>query len=797
MLRTGLLLSCALALLRACVRAGPDHGRAAPATRRRSGRTSRCSSSRRPPGSGTTRSRPAATRSARWRARDGIAVDWTEDSAVFTAETLAHYDAVVFLSTTGDPLDDAQQAAFEDYIRAGGGYAGIHAASDTEYDWAWYGGLVGAYFESHPPIQDATVEVSDRKHPSTADLPQRWQRTDEWYSFRSNPRGRRARARHARRDDVRRRRRWRRPPDRLVPRLRRRALLVHGRRPHGRVLRRAGVPAAPARRHQVGGQASPRASAAAPMWGNFERVTLAKGAEETGEPIGLAVLPDRSVLHTSRDGTVRYTDATGETKVAANDPRLQPRRGRPAGDHARPRLRDQPLGLRLLRAAAEHARRRRAVRRHGGAVRALQGRQPPVALQVGPGRARSSTSRASRSCSRSTRTAASAATTAATSPGTPPATCTCRPATTPTRSSPRATAPIDERADAQPGLRRAAHRGEHERPARQDPADQAAPGRRRRYTVPAGNLFAPGAAGTRPEIYAMGFRNPFRIAVDRETGYVYVGDYGPDAAAPTRRAAPTARSSSASCARPGNFGWPYCIGDNDAYRDYDFATGDLGRGVRLRRAGQRVAAQHRRPAAPARRRAGHLVRHRRPVGGGDAARRLGVADGRPGLPLRRRQPVRRPSSPPTTTTTGSRTSGGATGSRRPRSTPRGGPLEVSAVPRRRRVPLAEPDGHGVRARGLALRARLRQQLVRRRRPTRRSTASTTSRAAGARSWRRAPTRPRPARRTLDRAVLERGLARPRRRRRSPTSGTSATARRARPSRTRATPTARSAPTGRR
>ncbi len=120
---------------------------------------------------------------------DGIAVDWTEDSSNFTAATLGQYDAVVFLSTTGDPLSAAEQTAFEAYIQAGGGFAGIHAASDTEYDWAWYGGLVGAYFESHPANQNATVKVSDRKHPSTGHLPQRWQRFDEWYSFRSNPRG--------------------------------------------------------------------------------------------------------------------------------------------------------------------------------------------------------------------------------------------------------------------------------------------------------------------------------------------------------------------------------------------------------------------------------------------------------------------------------------------------------------------------------------------------------------------------------------------------------------------------------
>ena len=118
-----------------------------------------------------------------------FAVDSTEDAARFTDAGLAGYKVVVFLSTTGDILDDGQKAAFERYIRAGGGFVGVHSASDTEYRWAWYGRLVGAYFADHPEIQPATVHIEDRTHPSTADLPAVWQRTDEWYNFRSNHRG--------------------------------------------------------------------------------------------------------------------------------------------------------------------------------------------------------------------------------------------------------------------------------------------------------------------------------------------------------------------------------------------------------------------------------------------------------------------------------------------------------------------------------------------------------------------------------------------------------------------------------
>ncbi|MFD6248381.1 ThuA domain-containing protein, partial [Streptomyces roseolus] len=115
-------------------------------------------------------------------------VDATEDAGSFTAGNLAQYKAVVFLSTTGDVLDTAQQNAFEQYVRGGGGYVGIHAAADTEYDWPFYEGLAGALFHSHPAIQSATVEVEDRAHDATAHLGGAWQRTDEWYDYRTNPR---------------------------------------------------------------------------------------------------------------------------------------------------------------------------------------------------------------------------------------------------------------------------------------------------------------------------------------------------------------------------------------------------------------------------------------------------------------------------------------------------------------------------------------------------------------------------------------------------------------------------------
>jgi type 1 glutamine amidotransferase len=121
-------------------------------------------------------------------AANSFTVTATEDANAFNATNLAQYEAVVFLNTTGDVLSTTQQGAFENYIRAGGGYVGIHSAADTEYDWPFYGELVGAYFASHPAIQQATTRVENRAHAATAHLGQTWVRTDEWYNYRTNAR---------------------------------------------------------------------------------------------------------------------------------------------------------------------------------------------------------------------------------------------------------------------------------------------------------------------------------------------------------------------------------------------------------------------------------------------------------------------------------------------------------------------------------------------------------------------------------------------------------------------------------
>lgn len=117
-------------------------------------------------------------------------VDATEDPTQFTRRNLRRYEAVIFLLTTGTVLDEPQKRAFMRYVRRGGGYVGVHSASDTEYDWPFYGRLVGAYFANHPLQQTATFTNEAPRNPATRHLDGQFSVFDEFYSFKTNPRPR-------------------------------------------------------------------------------------------------------------------------------------------------------------------------------------------------------------------------------------------------------------------------------------------------------------------------------------------------------------------------------------------------------------------------------------------------------------------------------------------------------------------------------------------------------------------------------------------------------------------------------
>jgi cytochrome c len=506
---------------------------------------------------------------------EGIAVDHTEDSANFTDQQLADYDAVVFLSTTGDVLAAEEQAAFERYVQAGGGFAGIHAASDTEYDWPWYGDLVGAYFQSHPQNQDATVKVSDSEHPSTEQLPQRWERFDEWYNFRSNPRGdvhvlatldESSYAPGGGAMGVDHPTAWCHPYD-------------GGRSWYTGGGHTSGSYAEPDfRGHILGGiqwaAGLAEGECGGTIWDNFQKNTLAQGEAEAGEPIGLTVMPDRSVLHTSRDGTLFHTDADGNTHVAAEVPvysyeedGLQALTLDPAFEennwvyiYYSPELETPP-------GEAPHDGVQADWEPYQGANYLSRFKWDPAAeeldleteqvlLEVDQDRGMC--------CHLGGDFAWDAAGNLYLSTGDD---------TDPFESA--GYTPIDERPTRNPAYdaqRSAANtndlRGKILR-IKPDPTEAD-------YTIPAGNLFAEGTAETRPEIYAMGFRNPFRIGVDPATGYLYVGDYGPDAGPANPLRGPGGQVEFNVVREAGFYGWPYCTGDNDAYIDYDFASGASG-----------------------------------------------------------------------------------------------------------------------------------------------------------------------------------------------------------------------------
>lgn len=123
-------------------------------------------------------------------AEDGFEVTATEDPDVLEREVARSRGAVVvFLSTSGDVLTPGAREALQLHVAGGGGFVGIHAAACTEYDWPYFGELLGARFDRHPQLQPGTVTVADHDHPATRHLGARWRFTDEWYDFRGVPRG--------------------------------------------------------------------------------------------------------------------------------------------------------------------------------------------------------------------------------------------------------------------------------------------------------------------------------------------------------------------------------------------------------------------------------------------------------------------------------------------------------------------------------------------------------------------------------------------------------------------------------
>ena len=480
-------------------------------------------------------------------AQHGFAVDATEDGTAFTQKNLRRYAAVVFLNTTGDVLDAAQQDDFERYIQAGGGYAGIHSATDTEYDWPWYGRLAGAYFTSHPNnpnVRKGTYRTIDSTHGSTTGFPASFEREDEFYNFKS-----------------------------IDPTIR---VLVEideasyeggtngahhpmswyhdfdgGRAWYTNMGHTEATYTEPLfLQHLLGGLRYSIGTGkidfnrARPEENRFTRVVL---AEKLNEPIELAVLPGERVLFIERRGAVNlYTPSDRQvhrlatipvsTKYAdssqaedgllglAADPNFATNGWvymffSPAGPDAKNVLArfimtGDSLDLASQKTILEIPVQRRACCHTGGSI--TFDRAGNLYLSTGD------------------------------------------------NSNPFATgyAPIDERPGREPWDAQKSSGNSNDlrgKILRIHPEPDGS------YTIPPGNLFPPGTAKTRPEIYTMGHRNPYRISVDQRTGFLYWGDVGPDADIDSAGRGPRGYDEIGQARSAGNYGWPYFVGDNRAY----------------------------------------------------------------------------------------------------------------------------------------------------------------------------------------------------------------------------------------
>ena len=479
-------------------------------------------------------------------------VDTTEDGADFNDENLKNYDVVIWMSTTGDVLNEDQQGAFERFIEAGGGYAGVHAASDTEYTWDWYGGLVGAYFAGHPAPQNASVKVEDHVHPSTVGLGDTWDRFDEWYSYDKSVRdsahvlmsldeasytGGTMGTDHpiAWCQNYEGGRSWYTGGGHTQESYADPKFLSHL---LGGIKTAAGVE---------------NADCSASQSGSYELVTL---DDNTGNPMALAIAPDKTVFYAERDGRVQRIDpVTHDTTTAlklnvtlANEDGLlgavldpdfhmngwgyfywSPTNPGADGPHNRISRFTYNSASGTFDPASEIAVLKIPTQRntccHAGGDMLFDG-DGNLVLATGDN-------------------------------------------TNPFESD--GYSPIDERPgrDDYDAQRTSANTNDlRGKIVRIKPTADGS------YTIPEGNLFE-ASDKTRAEIYGMGFRNPFRIGLDPYTGNYLVADYGPDAGSANANRGPGGSVEWNILSEAGNYGWPLCVGLT-CYNDYNFDTKTSG-----------------------------------------------------------------------------------------------------------------------------------------------------------------------------------------------------------------------------
>ena len=484
-------------------------------------------------------------------------VDSTPNANVFVEDSLKNYSAVVFLSTTMNVLNSDQQVAIQRFIQAGGGFVGIHAAADTEYDWPWYNQLLGAYFASHPRQQKAFIDVKDKNHIASSFLPDRWERFDEWYSYKS-----------------------------IMPDIKVLATLDEttyeggingdyhpivwyhefdgGRSFYTGLGHTKESYSEPLFLQQILGgikyaigpntlDYSKAYAVKAPEDNRFTKTVL---TNDLNEPMELAVAPDGRVFFTERAGKFYvYEPSMGKTRLLYNFPAK-----------AVDKYLNGLIGITLdpdftrnnyiyfFYSSNTGEQYHQNVSRYkiagDGNLDTTSEKiiiKIPIDLEVSAHTGGSLAWDKYKNLYISTGDN-----------------------TVPFES--HGYAPLDERPgrniyDAQ---RSAANPNDlRGKILRIHPEADGS------YTIPDGNLFAKGTAGTRPEIYVMGCRNPYRISVDTASSIVYWGEVGPDAGQDSHHG-PRGYDEFNQAKKAGNFGWPYFVGNTIPYNDSDFATKAIG-----------------------------------------------------------------------------------------------------------------------------------------------------------------------------------------------------------------------------
>lgn len=476
-----------------------------------------------------------------------ISVNATEDAIQFTYDNLMQYDAVIFLSTTGDVLNGEQKSAFEQYIQSGGGYVGIHAASDTEHNWPWYGKLVGAYFADHPSVQQATIEVSDKVHPSTNFLPDYWVRTDEWYNFRENPRGN-------------------------VHVL---ATLDEGSYTGGNMgydhpiawmheydggrswytgggHTEASFSEEHFLNHILGGIQYASGAVSGQYEGTVDSNFLVTVVDHNPhDPMQLAVLPNLDLLYIERSGTVKFKDF--ETGLIGSAAELDVESGREDGLLGIVLDPDFETNswLYLFYSPTEESVQRLSRFTYDNGSFDLESEKIILTIPV----QRDECCHSGGDLEFETEGNLYISTGDNVNP-----------------FGSDGYTPIDERVGREPFDAQMTSANTNDLRGKILRIRPEADGT---YTIPEGNLFTSSDEG-REEIYVMGVRNPFRMDINQVTNELVWGDVGPDAREFSSSRGPKGYDEFNRTKTSGNFGWPYCIADSRPYNEYDFATGNSG-----------------------------------------------------------------------------------------------------------------------------------------------------------------------------------------------------------------------------